>query len=42
MSKGLYTLKSSGIRQRFKSRVAAQLPEKVIRVYNVDIERHYI
>ena len=40
--KTLWILKSSKIKQRFKSFVAAQLMKNVIRIYNVDIERHYI
>ena len=39
--KTLHILKSSGKKQRFKSHVAAQLLENVIRIYNdVDTERH--
>ena len=40
--KTLYILKTCEKKQSFKSRVAAQLPENVIHIYNVDIERHYI
>ena len=40
--KNTLDFKISGGRQRSKSHVAAQPPENVIRIYNVDIERHYI
>ena len=40
--KTLYILKSCGLKQHFQSHVAAQLLENVIRIYSVNMERHYI